>query len=123
MQDFVKHEDESDNLNLYKYGSTDGTYVKEKTDWLIMSKLEEKEVQVESTMLHLDDLEHCANYLMTIRRKILFEVKSKNIDYKVGHPIFSADKKENSDFLYRSISRQNMAQGIFCKIIRLFRGK
>ena len=60
----VKHEDKSDsylrkpyiNMDLH----TDGTYVKEKTDWLLMSKLEEKNAEGgETTMLHLDDWEHC----------------------------------------------------------------
>ena len=38
---------------------TDGTYVDEKTDWLIMSKLEEKNVKGgETAVLHLDDLEN-----------------------------------------------------------------
>ena len=43
---YVKHHDNSDsylrkayiNMDLH----TDGTYVKEKTDWLLMTKLEEK---------------------------------------------------------------------------------
>ena len=60
----IKHEDKSDsylrkayiNMDLH----TDGTYVKEKTDWLLMSKLEEKNAEGgETVMLHLDDWEHC----------------------------------------------------------------
>ena len=60
----VKLEDKSDsylrkaytNLDLH----TDGTYVKEKTDWLIMTKMEEQNVSGgESVILHLDDWEHC----------------------------------------------------------------
>ena len=59
----VKHQDSSDsylrkaytNLDLH----TDGTYVKEKTDWLIMTKMEEQGVENgESVILHLDDWEH-----------------------------------------------------------------
>ena len=59
----VKHEDSSDsylrkaytNLDLH----TDGTFVKEKTDWLIMTKMEEHGVSGgESVILHLDDWEH-----------------------------------------------------------------
>ena len=59
----IKHEDNSDsylrkayiNMDLH----TDGTYVKEKTDWLLMSKLEEENVEGgETTLLHLDDWEH-----------------------------------------------------------------
>ncbi len=60
---YVKHQDNSDsylrkaytNLDLH----TDGTYVKEKTDWLIMTKMEEQNVSGgESVILHLDDWEH-----------------------------------------------------------------
>ena len=58
----VKHQDSSDsylrkaytNLDLH----TDGTYVKEKTDWLIMTKMEEQNVNGgDSVILHLDDWE------------------------------------------------------------------
>jgi protein CsiD len=79
----VKHEDKSDsylrkaytNLDLH----TDGTYVKETTDWLMMTKIEEKNVKGgESVMLHLDDWEFC-NELFNdpIGRKILFGVHLK----------------------------------------------
>ena len=58
----VKHEDKSDsylrkayiNMDLH----TDGTYVREKTDWLLMQKMEEENVQGgETALLHLDDWE------------------------------------------------------------------
>ena len=43
---FVKHVDKSDSYLRKAYTNmdlhTDGTYVKEKTDWLLMSKIEEK---------------------------------------------------------------------------------
>ena len=60
----VKHDDKSDSYLRKAYTNmdlhTDGTYVKEKTDWLLMSKLEEQNVEGgESAMLHLDDWEHC----------------------------------------------------------------
>jgi protein CsiD len=59
----VKHEDNSDsylrkayiNMDLH----TDGTYVRETTDWILMSKLEEEHVVGgETALLHLDDWEH-----------------------------------------------------------------
>ncbi len=58
----VKHVDTSDSYLRKPYTNmdlhTDGTYVKEKTDWLLMSKLEEKNVEGgESVLLHLDDWE------------------------------------------------------------------
>ena len=60
----VKHEDASDSYLRKAYRNmdlhTDGTYVKEVTDWLVMTKLEEKNVEGgETAMLHLDDWEHC----------------------------------------------------------------
>ena len=56
----VKHEDKSDSYLRKAYTNmdlhTDGTYVKEVTDWLIMTKLEEENVEGgETAMLHLDD--------------------------------------------------------------------
>ena len=61
---FVKHEDKSDSYLRKAYTNmdlhTDGTYVKEVTDWLLMTKIEEKNVEGgETVMLHLDDWEHC----------------------------------------------------------------
>ena len=50
----VKHEDNSDSYLRKAYKNmdlhTDGTYVDEKTDWLIMSKLEEKMQKVEKPL-------------------------------------------------------------------------
>jgi protein CsiD len=59
----VKHQDSSDSYLRKAYTKldlhTDGTYVKEKTDWLIMTKMEEQNVSGgESVILHLDDWEH-----------------------------------------------------------------
>ena len=56
----IKHDDKSDSYLRKAYTNmdlhTDGTYVKEKTDWLLMSKLEEKNVEGgETAILHLDD--------------------------------------------------------------------
>ena len=100
----VKHEDKSDSYLRKAYTNmdlhTDGTYVKETTDWLLMTKLEEKNVEGgETAMLHLDDWEYCDELFKdTIGRQnfIWGSPKSKNIDYKVEHPIFSKDK----NFIY-----------------------
>ena len=103
---FVKHQDSSDsylrkaytNLDLH----TDGTYVKEKTDWLIMTKMEEKNVSGgESVILHLDDWEHLNSLSKDpVGRQnfVWSSPKSKNVNYKVEHPVFSEDK--NGYFLY-----------------------
>tara|TARA_B100000902_G_scaffold219767_1_gene208739 strand:+ start:1384 stop:2304 length:921 start_codon:yes stop_codon:yes gene_type:complete len=119
----VKHEDKSDsylrkayiNMDLH----TDGTYVKEKTDWILMSKLEEKNVEGgETAMLHLDDWEHCSELYADPVGKENFtwgSPKSKNIDYKVEHPIFSSDQKGRAQISYidQFPEPKNMKQGIF----------
>ena len=119
----VKHEDKSDsylrkayiNMDLH----TDGTYVKETTNWLLMTKIEEKNVEGgETTMLHLDDWEHYKNLFSNpIGRQnfIWSSPKSKNIDYKVERPVFSKDDKGRAQISYidQFPEPKNMEQGIF----------
>ncbi len=119
----VKHEDKSDsylrkayiNMDLH----TDGTYVKEKTDWLLMAKIEEKNVEGgETTMLHLDDWEHCEELFKDPVGRENFtwgSPKSKNINYKVEHPIFSdgKDGKAQISYIDQFPEPKNMSQGIF----------
>jgi len=104
----VKHEDHSDsylrkayiNMDLH----TDGTYVKDVTDWLLMTKLEEKNAEGgETTLLHLDDWEHCEELSKDpIGRQnfIWGSPKSKNVNYKVEHPVFTEDEKGRPQISY-----------------------
>ena len=98
---------------------TDGTYVKETTDWLLMSKLDEQNVQGgETVMLHLDDWEHCSDlYNDPIGRQNFTwgSPKSKNVDYKVEHPIFSSDEngKPKISYIDQFPEPKNMDQGNF----------
>ena len=120
---FVKHKDDSDSYLRKPYTNmdlhTDGTYVKEKTDWLLMTKMEEKNVEGgETTMLHLDDWEHCEDLFNDPVGKQNFiwgSPKSKNIDYKVEHSIFSEDSKGRSQISYidQFPEPKNMEQGIY----------
>ncbi len=119
----VKHEDKSDsylrkayiNMDLH----TDGTYVNEITDWLMMTKLEEKNVKGgQSVMLHLDDWEYCKelfNDPIAKQNFIWSSPKSKKVDYKVEHPIFSTDDIGNPQISYidQFPEPKNMDQGIF----------
>ena len=119
----VKHSDSSDsylrkayiNMDLH----TDGTYVKEKTDWLLMTKLEEKNVQGgETALLHLDDWEHCEDLSKDPAGREDFvwgSPKSKNVDYKVKHPIFFDDNDGRPQISYidQFPEPQNMNQGNF----------
>jgi len=119
----VKHEDDSDsylrkayiNMDLH----TDGTYVKEKTDWLLMTKLEEENVEGgETALLHLDDWEHLEelfNDEVGKQNFIWSSPKSKNIDYKVEHPVFFKDEEGRPQISYidQFPEPKNMLQGIF----------
>ena len=120
---FVKHKDDSDSYLSKAYTNmdlhTDGTYVNEKTDWLLMTKIEEKNVEGgESAMLHLDDWEHCEDLFKDPVGKQNFtwgSPKSKNINYKVEHPVFSEDKEGRAQISYidQFPEPKNMQQGIF----------
>ena len=119
----IKHEDKSDSYLRKAYVNmdlhTDGTYVKENTDWLLMTKIEEKNSNGgETTMLHLDDWEHCEDLFKNPVGKqdfIWSSPKSKNIEYKIKHPIFSEDKKKRPQISYidQFPEPKNMEQGLF----------
>ena len=119
----VKHEDTSDSYLRKAYRNmdlhTDGTYVKDVTDWLIMTKIDEQNVEGgETAMLHLDDWEHCFDLYNDPIGKQKFvwgSPKSKNIDYKVEHPVFSSDEEGRPTISYidQFPEPQNMEQGNF----------
>ena len=119
----VKHEDKSDSYLRKAYTNmdlhTDGTYVKEVTDWLLMTKIDEKNVEGgETAMLHLDDWEHCEDSYNDPVGKQNFvwgSPKSKNINYKVEHPVFSsdADGKPTISYIDQFPEPKNMEQGNF----------
>ena len=119
----VKHEDTSDSYLRKAYRNmdlhTDGTYVKDVTDWLIMTKIDEQNVEGgETAMLHLDDWEHCFDLYNDPIGKQKFvwgSPKSKNIDYKVEHPVFSSDGEGRPTISYidQFPEPQNMEQGNF----------
>ena len=120
---YVKHQDASDsylrkaytNLDLH----TDGTYVKEKTDWLIMTKMEEQGVSGgESVILHLDDWEHLDELSKDPVGQENFTCgspESKNVEYKVEHPVFKKDKngKPIISYIDQFPEPKNMEQGLF----------
>ena len=120
---FVKHEDKSDSYLRKAYTNmdlhTDGTYVKETTDWLLMTKIEEQNVEGgETAILHLDDWEHCEDLFNDPVGKENFiwsSPKSKNVEYKVKHPIFLQNKEGKPEISYidQFPEPQNMEQGIF----------
>ena len=119
----VKHMDTSDSYLRKAYTNmdlhTDGTYVKEVTDWLIMTKLGEQNAEGgETAMLHLDDWEHCEDLFKDpVGRQdfIWGSPKSKNVNYKVEHPIFTSDEKgrPNISYIDQFPEPKNMEQGNF----------
>ena len=98
---------------------TDGTYVKEITNWLLMMKLEEKNVEGgETYLLHLDDWEHLDDLCKDLVGRQNFtwsSPKSKNINYKVEHPVFFEDTEGRPQISYidQFPEPKNMEQGIF----------
>tara|TARA_B100000029_G_C17496309_1_gene931043 strand:- start:495 stop:1382 length:888 start_codon:yes stop_codon:yes gene_type:complete len=119
----VKHSDSSDSYLRKAYTNmdlhTDGTYVEEKTDWLLMTKMEEINVKGgESVLLHLDDWEHCEEFSSSPVGKQNFvwgSPKSKNVGYKVEHPVFSQDEegKPIISYIDQFPEPKNMEQGLF----------
>ena len=119
----VKHEDHSDSYLRKAYTNmdlhTDGTYVRETTDWILMSKLEEENVAGgETALLHLDDWEHLPELSedkIGLQNFTWGSPKSKNIDYKVEHPVFSKDEngKPIISYIDQFPEPKNMEQGLF----------
>ena len=120
---FVKHEDDSDSYLRKAYVNmdlhTDGTYVNEITDWILMTKIEEKNVKGgETALLHLDDLENLKELSedpMGRQNFIWRSPKSKKVEYNVEHPVFKKDEKGNINISYidQFPEPQNIDQGIF----------
>jgi protein CsiD len=84
-----------------------------------MSKIDEQNVQGgETAMLHLDDWEHCDDMFNDPIGKQNFiwgSPKSKNVDYKVEHPVFNSDEngKPIISYIDQFPEPKNMDQGNF----------
>jgi len=95
----VKHTDDSDSYLRQAYRAvtlhTDGTYVGEATDWLLMMKIaEEHAAGGESRLLHLDDWEGLDRFCRHPLAAHLFTFKaaaSKNVDRPFQRPLFWRD--------------------------------
>ncbi|CAD6065148.1 glutarate dioxygenase GlaH [Escherichia coli] len=75
----------------------DGTYVEEITDYVLMMKIDEQNMQGgNSLLLHLDDWEHLDHYFRhpLARRPMRFAAPpSKNVSKDVFHPVFDVDQQ------------------------------
>ena len=97
----VQHEDNSDSYlrKAYRklYLHTDGTYVNEVTDWLLMMKMAEHNVRGgRSRLLHLDDWEELDRYSQHPLATYPFIYKappSKNVDTEVKRQTFFTDEE------------------------------
>jgi len=95
----VKHTDESDSYLRQAYRTltlhTDGTFVDERTDWLLMMKMAEQYVEGgESRLLHLDDWSDLAHFYRHPLGSHGFTFKaspSKNVERTVRRPTFYRD--------------------------------
>jgi len=95
----VQHEDKSDSYlrKAYRklYLHTDGTYVNEVTDWLLMMKMAERNARGgRSRVLHLDDWEDLKRYSQHPLATHPFTYKappSKNVNAEVKRQTFFSD--------------------------------
>ncbi|XTZ39271.1 glutarate dioxygenase GlaH [Salmonella enterica] len=75
----------------------DGTYVEEITDYVLMMKIDEQNMQGgNSLLLHLDDWEHLEHYFThpLARRPMRWAAPpSKNVSHDIFHPVFDVDQQ------------------------------
>ena len=119
----VKNEDNSDSYLRQAHRRmelhNDGTYVKEKTDWVIMQKILELNVEGGgSLLLHLDDwdeLEKFHSHPVAKENIQWSSPSSKNISYKTTHPIFIEEEGEEPimSFIDQFAEPANMNQGLY----------
>ncbi len=118
----VKHTDESDSYLRQAYRlftlHTDGTFVNEATDWLLMMKFSERHaVGGESRLLHLDDWQEKTQFLDSKFACYPFEYKSpgsKNVDYTVNRPLFFENEFGLCvSFIDQFVQPKTIEQGVF----------
>ena len=98
----------------------DGTYVDERTDFVLMMKMDEQNMQGgETTLLHVDDWQDLERFYdhPVAKQEILWgSPKSKNVSTKVSHPIFfeeDANNKPHMLFIDQFAEPENMEQGLY----------
>ncbi|MDC3262178.1 glutarate dioxygenase GlaH [Candidatus Pseudothioglobus singularis] len=119
----VKNEDNSDSYLRQAHRRmelhNDGTYVKEKTDWVIMQKILELNVEGGgSLLLHLDDWDELEKFHShpVAKEDIQWgSPSSKNVSYKTTHPIFIEEEGEEPimSFIDQFAEAANMNQGLY----------
>ena len=120
----VKNEDNSDSYLRQAHRRmelhNDGTYVEEKTDWVLMQKIIESNVEGgESLLLHLDDwtdLQKFYEHPLAKENLQWSSPSSKNVNYKTTHPIFldeDEDGKPIMSYIDQFVEPKNMEQGLY----------
>jgi len=120
----VKHTDDSDSYLRQAYRlftmHTDGTFVSEATDWLLMMKFAETNaIGGESRFLHIDDWEDRDVYVNQPLGTTPFLYKapgSKNVTEKVQRPIFFQSEFGLSiSFIDQFVQPANREEGAFLR--------
>jgi protein CsiD len=120
----VKNEDNSDSYLRQAHRRmelhNDGTYVEETTDWVIMQKILEIDVEAgDSLLLHIDDWQDLDKFYHHPLAKVNLQwgsPSSKNISYKTSHPIFleeMSDGKPIMSFIDQFVEPLNIEQGLY----------
>jgi protein CsiD len=120
----VKNEDNSDSYLRQAHRRmelhNDGTYVEETTDWVIMQKILEVDVEGgDSLLLHVDDwkdLDKFYHHPLAKENLQWGSPSSKNITYKTSHPIFLEemnDGKPIMSFIDQFVEPLNIEQGLY----------
>ncbi|WP_256493269.1 glutarate dioxygenase GlaH [Endozoicomonas sp. SCSIO W0465] len=120
----VRNEDDSDSYLRQAHRRmelhNDGTYVNERTDFVLMMKMDEKNMEGgDSLLLHIDDWQDLGKFYnhSLARENIRWSSPpSKNIGYTVDHPIFfeqDADGKPHMLFIDQFAQPRNMEQGLY----------
>ncbi|WP_299011299.1 glutarate dioxygenase GlaH [uncultured Shewanella sp.] len=120
----VNHRDNSDSYLRKAYQSltlhNDGTYVEEKTDFVLMMKIHEQNASGgDSTLLHIDDWQDLKHFYHHKLAKIPFKWQSppsKGIPQSIFHPIFIEEDRQGKPqmaFIDQFAHPQNKEQAIF----------
>lgn len=118
----VKNDDNSDSYLRQAHRRmelhNDGTYVKERTDWVIMQKIAEENMEGgDSLLLHVDewqDLEKFYNHPLAKEDIQWTSPASKNVAYKIQHPVFFEEDDNGRPkmlFIDQFAEPLNMRQG------------
>lgn len=120
----VKHTDASDSYLRQAYRlftlHTDGTFVSEATDWLLMMKFSEiNAVGGESRFLHLDDWEECPHFVNNPLGAKPFQYKapgSKNVEEQVQRPVFfHGEFGLSMSFIDQFVQPRNAAEAAYLR--------